>query len=124
MSERTNAPRHPCFKRRVSIDSSITISGTEPNVNGYLSCQNLDRSIFKGMGFKDFTVFVGFKLFQVNLVVDLSRICVLVYFEAWYQHILWVDFGAQLALETIGRQRLWHASMQMDGVASVTTPNK
>ena len=116
MSERTNAPRHPCFKRRVSIDSSITISGTEPNVNGYLSCQNLDRSIFKGMGFKDFTVFVGFKLFQVNLVVDLSRICILVYFEAWYQHILWVDFGAQLALETIGRQRLWHASMQMDGL--------
>ena len=54
--------------------------------------------------------------FQINLVVDLSRICVLVYFEAWYQHILWVDFGAQLALETIGRQRLWHASMQMDGL--------
>ena len=57
------------------------------------------------MGFKDFIVFVGFKLFQVNLVVDLSRICILVYFEAWYQRILWVDFGAQLALETIGRQR-------------------
>ena len=112
MSERTNAPSHPCFKRRVSIWAS---QSQEQNQMWMDTCLAKIWTVVFLRGWDSrisYIVFVGFKLFQINLVVDLSRICILVYFEAWYQRILWVDFGAQLALETIGRQRLW----QMDGV--------